>query len=188
VKQPLLVIVAGAPCTGKTALGLAIADRFELPFISKDGIKEPLADVLGTEDRAMSRKLGLASYAVLYTFCEALLKAGVSHVIERNFFRGPSTEEFLALKSRYDFMPFQVQCVTETEALKARFMSRAESGERHSVHMDRDMYEEFIESLQSRGYGQLGLGGTVYEVDTTDFSRIDYYRLFAAIGDALAGR
>ena len=48
--KSLLIIINGAPCTGKTTLGRKLAKQLRLPFLSKDGIKEVLFDTLGWED------------------------------------------------------------------------------------------------------------------------------------------
>jgi predicted kinase len=188
LKPPVLIIVSGPPCTGKTSLGVAIAGRFGLPFISKDGIKEPLGEVLGAGDRAWSRKLGLASYSLLYHFCETLLKVGVSHVIESNFTPENATERFREMKAKYGFEPLQVQCMTDGVVLVDRFKQRAASGERHPVHLDRQMYGELEKTLARGRYDKIEIGGAVYWVDTTDFSRINYERLFAALESAMQGR
>ncbi len=40
--SPLLIIVTGPPCSGKITLGRRLAQELQLPFLYKDGIKEPL--------------------------------------------------------------------------------------------------------------------------------------------------
>ena len=57
--RPLLIVVTGAPCAGKTTLARRIAETFRLPLIAKDDIKESLFDSLGWKDREWSKQLGL---------------------------------------------------------------------------------------------------------------------------------
>ena len=42
-----IVVVSGAPGTGKSTLAAVIADRLQLPLLSVDLIKEALGDALG---------------------------------------------------------------------------------------------------------------------------------------------
>jgi predicted kinase len=63
---PLLVIVSGPPCSGKTTLARWLAKELALPLIAKDNIKELLFDHLGWSDRAWSKKLGRATYPLIY--------------------------------------------------------------------------------------------------------------------------
>jgi predicted kinase len=182
--KPLVVIVSGPPCTGKTTLGKYVAAELGLPFINKDGIKERLFDTLGWSDRQWSRKLGVASYALLYYFIEAQVAVGRSFVVESNFDPVSATAQFLELKSRHDFEPVQVMCRTQGEELFARFRERAESGQRHPGHVDRQSYEEIRPVLLEGRLEPLGIGGTVIEVDTTDFGAVDCDKVVSTIREA----
>ena len=63
---PLLVIVTGLPCTGKTVLAHRLAHDIHIPIIAKDDLKESLFDSLGWSDRDWSIKLGRATIQLLY--------------------------------------------------------------------------------------------------------------------------
>ena len=185
MSKPLLVIISGPPCTGKTTLGKKISKEFSLPFINKDGIKESLFNDLGCNNRETSKKLGVASYTLLYYFIESLLSAGVSFVAESNFKPEFENERFLNFKKKYDFEPFQVLCHTNGEILFERFKTRSESGERHPGHVDHLNYDEFREALLKGGYEKLDIGGIIFDIDTTDFSSIDYNKLSDSIKSAI---
>ena len=58
---PALVLISGAPGTGKTTMGRHLATGLRIPYLGKDLIKESLFDSLGTKDREWSVKLGIAS-------------------------------------------------------------------------------------------------------------------------------
>src|SRR5262249_42209328 len=79
---PFIVIVTGPPGTGKTTLAEKIGEVFQLPVFNKDGIKEILFDTLGWSDREWSKRLGHATYMILYHVMERELAARVSFVVE----------------------------------------------------------------------------------------------------------
>ena len=183
--SPLLVIVTGAPCTGKTTLGLRLAADFRLPFIYKDGIKEILFDRLGWKDKQWSKLLSLASYDLLYYFVESLLKSGKSLIVEANFKAQVDTNKFLALKSQSEFVPFQILCRAEPEILLERFRSRAGAPERHPGHIDHLTEGDIRHSLWRGEYQALAIGGQVFEIDTTRFSTLDYTALQTSLDQAI---
>jgi AAA domain len=83
-----LVLVTGPPASGKTTLARPLAHHLGVPLLGKDTIKEALFDTLGTGDRAWSRRLGAASYAVLLALARELPTA----VLDANFYpdHGPA--------------------------------------------------------------------------------------------------
>jgi predicted kinase len=186
MKKPLLIIVSGPPCTGKTALGRRLAKQLSLPFINKDGIKESLFDTLGWKDRGWSQQLGRASSELLWYFAETQLAAAHSLIIESNFDPTFATSRLLALKATVDFEPFQVQCIAAGDILFQRFKARAESGERHPGHVDHLNYAEWQATLRLNRHDALEIGGSVIEIDTTDFQQIDYDSLITTVPLALA--
>lgn len=168
-----LVIVTGPPASGKTTLGRTLATRLRMPFLYKDGIKETLFDTLGWSDREWSRKLGVATYALLFHLLEMELAAGRSLVVESNFDAQRSAPSFLSLRERYGFRPVQVCCVAEGAVLLERCRSRATSDGRHPGHDELANMAE-LEPILLRGrLDPLPLGGPIVEVDTTDFAQVD---------------
>ena len=183
--KPLIVIISGHPCTGKTTLARALGRDLALPLIAKDDIKEALFDTLGTGDRAWSQKLGRATYKLLYVALETQLRAGRSAIVESNFGTAIASTEFGRLRERFPFEPFQIICHTEREVLFERFRQRYLSGERHPGHLDQLLYTELAARYDPHQYGSLDIGGTVVSVDTTDFTRLDYASLVAQIRETL---
>lgn len=182
MNQPILVIINGAPGAGKTTLGKHLTRELKLPFLSKDDIKETLFDTLGWQDREWSMKLGTASMAILFQFLERQLEVGKSLIVETAFIPRFHTKPFLELKNRYAFEPFQILCWADERVLFERYSGRYTEEKRHSGHVDHLVtWNQFAEVLQGGKYGILDIGGSLVEVDTTDFNRIDYESLLNSL-------
>ena len=176
----VLIIVAGPPCTGKTTLAEKIAGKFNLLLLHKDGIKEPLMDSLGAENREESRRIGIATYKVLYTLFESIMRTGNSLVIESNFYAEYDSEKINLLIRGFGYVAVQIQCRTEGKVLFERYMERANSEDRHPGHFDLQ-YQNIEPALMNGCTEPLKIDGQLIDLDTTDFERIDYEKLFETI-------
>jgi predicted kinase len=185
--RPVVIVITGPPCAGKTTIARRVAERFSLPWMGKDMVKELLFDTLGWQDREWSKKLGRASIVVLFRFLEAQVAARRSCIVESNFKAEYDTARFLDLRERYEFDLMQIECLCDGQVLFERFKRRAESGERHPGHLDHANYDEFREMLLLGRSEPLKIGGCRVEIDTTDLEGIDYQTLFAEIAQALDG-
>lgn len=185
MSKTLLIIISGPPCTGKTTLGKKISKEFQLPLLSKDEIKESLFDTLGTKDREWSKKIGIASYHILYKNIETLLNVKRSLIVESNFKSEFDSKRFLKLQKKYDFETLQIMCETTGEILFERFKKRSQSGERHPGHVDDQNFDEFKDLLLRGKHKSLNIKGKVFDIDTTEFKSIDYNFIFTFIKSAI---
>lgn len=178
---PVVIIVAGPPATGKTTLSRWLASELMLPLLNRDSIKEILFDTLGSRDRAWSQQLGAASYQLLYYSFQMLLQTGCACIVESNFQHPFDTVHMLRIQQTRLFTPLQIQCRTHPTVLHARFRQRSSSGERHPGHGD-DVAAKTLDDVQMQGWSDpLALDGPIIDLDTTDFSAIDYPTLAATI-------
>jgi adenylate kinase family enzyme len=182
---PLLIIISGLSCTGKTTLSKRIAQELHLPLINRDTIKELLFDTLGIKDREWSKQLGISSYKILYYLIDSFIQANQAIIIESNFNPEFDDQKFLDLQKRYQFESVQIICKTDGEILFERFKKRSESDERHPGHVDNQNYNEFKEILLQGKHRPLNLRSKTLEVDTTNFENIDYNSIFTAIKSAI---
>src|SRR5436305_11454514 len=113
MSKPIVVLINGWPCTGKTTLAVRLAEMLSLPMVAKDGVKELLYETLGYSDRPWSQKLGAASYELIYYFIEAQVKAGKSLIAEANFHPESAGPRLQRLVREYDFRTIQIMCTTE---------------------------------------------------------------------------
>ena len=128
---PLLVVVTGPPASGKSGLADDLAEALRLPLLTKDGVKEALFDALGTGDRDWSKRLGEATWRVVFHVVEGMLRADCSLVVEGNFETTYANPRFAELPP---FRTVQVYCTAPDDTLLERFRERAAEGRRHPGH------------------------------------------------------
>ena len=187
MNSPFILIVTGPPGAGKSTLAEYLAQELCLPLITKDGIKEALFDTLGWHDREWSKKLGHASFELMFHIAESHLEAQSSLILEAAFIPEFHTVRFLELGERYDFGSIQVYCTADDATLFERFQARAASGERHPGHVDHLAIEKrFLETLRAGKWGILEIGSPLLQVDTTDWTKVDRKALAEAITSILA--
>jgi len=182
MKTPI-IIITGYPGTGKTTLGRQLAEKYSLPFISKDGIKEILFESLGWKDREWSMKLGSASYDLLFYLVREVLRLKKPIILETHF-TPQSAKEFIELETEYEVLPLQIICTADPAVILDRVKNRVSSGERHPGHVDDTRFEELKERVDTE-YQPLKIGGEKIMVDTTDFERLDYRPIYEFIENGL---
>lgn len=166
-RRPPLVLVGGAPGSGKTTLAPVLARELGLPLLARDGIKEVLFDALGAPDRTQSCRLGGASYDLLFATAGWLLDAGVGAVVESNWRRGRSEAELVPLAARA--RTALVHCRADRAEVVRRAAARAADGSRHPGHHDAAALPEVLADLDAGRCAPLDLGPgvAVLTVETT---------------------
>lgn len=177
-----LVIITGMPGTGKTTLGHALSQKYNLPLISKDALKERMFDTLGSSDKAWSLKVSAASHRIMDYFLAELFSAGHSVIVESNFKHDIDSERFRALQRHYNLKLVQILCYADGEVVFDRFATRIANAERHEGHVELPLEQIHSEFVAANGRDNpLDIEGTTIELDTSDLSAIDYASVYAAI-------
>lgn len=180
-KENFVIIITGPTCTGKSTLAKKISDKFQIPVISRDEIKESLFDNIGWKDREWSKKLGKASFELMYQSIKKMLNLKKPFIIESPLNDELDTPKFLSLKKQFDFYPIQINCKCNGKILFERFKQRSESGDRHPGHVDHLNYDEYKTELLKGSRIPLKIGGNLIDFDSTDLSKIDYENIFEQI-------
>lgn len=192
------ILMAGMPASGKSTMAKAIAEKWKLPVISKDSIKEFLFDNIGFQSRTEKVNLGIASMEIMYYIAEQLMKAGQPFILENNF-ENSSECGIKTLLKKYQYSALTITLTGDYKEIYRRFHERDISPDRHRGHVVNDCfpekkehspeeikaasisYEAYVNSVKQRGFDDFFVGNKQIKVDTTDFSKIDMEELFSQI-------
>jgi predicted kinase len=134
--RPRLLLITGAPASGKTRLARELGTRYGCGSCSKDEFKEILFDVLGTGDAAWSRRLSDASFALLFNLAPRLLGTQELVLLEGNFRAVEHLAPLRTVLERSAAAAAQVLCVAAPATRAARLAQRAADPARHPGHRD----------------------------------------------------
>jgi predicted kinase len=156
-----LVLVSGAPGSGKTTLAVPLAAGLGFALLRKDRIKEALHDGLGAPapvDLAWSQWLGAAAMELLW----ALAGDAPAVVIEANF--RPRSSYQRGKISSLSACPVEVNCVCPPGLAARRYAERVPAS--HPVHVVTSLTAEMLaEYDRPVGVGHLITVDTTVPVD-----------------------
>ena len=170
---PILIIVTGIEASGKSYIAKYLSDKLNLPFFSKDTIKEKLFDTIGYKDRAWSQTLGKGSLAILFQTAEELLRQQQSVIIESNFQPNLAKIDIKNLIKNIPVKIFQIICFADGQEIYRRFKERVQLNNRHPGHCDDVNIIEYKDKLIKGGKFPIDIEGEKFEIDTTDFSKVN---------------
>jgi predicted kinase len=161
------LLINGPPASGKTTLGLRLAEMLQLPFLSRDTAKEPLFDVLGVPDRETNRALGRTSLAIIWALI-ADFPDELDVIVEAWFGAPPHDDVVAGLRRAGIGDVAELWCHAPGDVLAARYTERV--GRRHHGHPDASYAPELARVAPQMA--AMGIG-PVHEVDTRDLEHVD---------------
>jgi predicted kinase len=143
-----IIMVSGAPATGKSTLARALGQLLGCPLLSKDPIKESLFESLGSHlgsnvgaPAELSRLLSRAAMDVLWSLAPCCPQI----ILEANF-RPKSQRErkrFATLEGR----KLEVYCHCTPKEAARRFRERATRVDHHAAHSMKTLSAELLEEF-----------------------------------------
>lgn len=182
-----IIILTGIPASGKTTFSKYLSKELGIPVISKDFIKEILFDDIGFQSREEKIKLGIASMNIMYGIAEENMKLNNTVILENNF-ENISKKRLNVLVKTYNYEVINIRFQGDISIIYDRFVKRNNSKSRHLGHVINEEYppkgpvhknivmtlKEFQDMIISRGMLDFDIGGEVIDIDTTDFSKVNY--------------
>jgi len=179
VAKPSLIVVAGAPGTGKTTLARALAAAVRCPVIGRDEIKEGLLHTPSGRSAApdeMTRRATLIFFDAVTFFTER----NVSIVAEAAFQHRVWAPKLEALQHRAEIK--LVICHVDRAVARARIVERGRKDPARAAYHD-DAW-----ALAQPDYDPPRLPIPTLTVDTTNGYRPEFERIVAFAKERSSGR
>lgn len=180
--SPALVLVTGAPATGKTTLASRLSGELGWPLLSRDRVKELLWDALPEVERDASRDLVLkAQWPLFYALVAELLNAGVSVVAEGCVHSEWGVAELSPLTAQARTV--LIHCETDRAESHRRFAGRATSSPRHPGHDDAGLVVRVAQNPDRWAHFEkpAPLGAPTLRVNTTSGLSPDFGSVLAFV-------
>lgn len=197
-----LILLAGSPGTGKTYLLNQLKEQFPRMFvITPDEAKEYYAESIGFNHLDDKKQLEETKvWPFYYNVLSLYMDAGKRIIVSEYPFSDKQKNRLAEMSEKYGYEVVTIRLVGDFETLWQRRYHRDREPERHlSFIMESYHYgdtlenrekatnhitkEAFKQIITDRKYAEFELG-QLYEMDVTDFSKVDYGTLM----DELRGK
>ncbi|MHC5269475.1 AAA family ATPase [Enterococcus sp. LJL98] len=198
-----LILLAGSPGTGKTYLINQLKQTFPQMFvITPDEAKEYYAESVGFNDLNEKKQLEDSKvWPFYYQVLSLYMDAGKRLIVSEYPFSDKQKGRLSEMAQKYDYEVITIRLVGDFETLWQRRYHRDRAMDRHlSFIMTRYHYGDVLENrelatnhitkeafrqiITDRQYDNFELG-TLYEIDVTDFSKVDYGPLTEALKERI---
>lgn len=159
-----LIIVNGAPGSGKTTIVSHLRTQLDITIIEKDAIKEFFFDYVGFGDREWSRMLGKVAIDTLFRLAAQLFAIKDVLIIETAFYASVARQDIAQLVNMYDIDILELYCRADESVRQERFTRRARR-DRHPGHADLLNPNELIDTIER--YAPLDIG-EIMHIDTNN--------------------
>lgn len=174
-----IIIIAGYLASGKSTFALQLSKTLNVPYLIKDTFKTALCQNISIDNRNESSLFSTVTFDAMMYVTERFFETGSPIIIEGNFVPGgvKKVNEAGVIKQlidRYDYTPLTFNFIGDTYILYKRFVDREKTEERGQANKigSHVPYETFDQWCHN--FDDFHAGGTIIQIDTTDFARIDF--------------
>lgn len=125
-----LVIITGAPASGKSSIAESLGKKLCIDVISKDEFKVELFEKFGFTNHAEKRKLSIKGEQIMYETIEHYIEQNKNLIVDNHFKHFDVLREILS-RASVDVVVKCVYCVANYKILAKRYNERISSGNRH---------------------------------------------------------
>lgn len=163
-----LIIITGDLASGKSTLAASLSEELQIPFLTKDSLKEIACDAIDYSSREENRRLSIAAVnSMIYVF-EQSAKVGQDMILEANF----RSDEVLRIKDiceDYSYSVVVLGLTGDINLLYQRFLDRLPS--RHRAHTSLNL-DHSLERFASYIY-EIRNENMIYPVNYIDMTNLD---------------
>ena len=127
-----LIIMTGAPASGKSSIAETVGRKLGIDMISKDGYKIEVFEKYGFTNHAEKKKLSIKGEEIMYETIEDYITKDVDLIVDNNFKHFNVMRKIIKrVTNNVDIRC--VYCVADYEILAKRYNERIRHGNRHQA-------------------------------------------------------
>lgn len=127
-----LIILTGAPASGKSTIAQAVGKKMGIDVISKDGFKIDLFEKYGFINHSEKKKLSIRAEEILHETIEDYVKQDKNLIVDNNFKHFNIIRDILK-KTNKSVDVRCIYCVADYTILAKRYNERISEGNRHQA-------------------------------------------------------
>ena len=174
-----IIIVEGYLASGTSTFAKQLSKQINVPYLIKDTFKIALCENISVTDRKESSRFSTVTFDAMMYVVERMFEAGNPIIIEGNFVpagvkKVDEAGVIRRLIDQYGYDSLTFKFTGDTKVLHRRFVEREETAERGQVNKigSEVTYDEF--NVWCHNLDSFDVGGTIVEVDTSDFDLVDF--------------
>ena len=182
-----VIIITGYLASGKSYFYNKVKQEMQIDAFSKDELKINISRNLKSKKKFDDYELGNIAFKKMIDEIEKLMESQKDIIIEGAFsnetVKNKENEQkrIMELIKKYEYTCCVFRMTGEMKILYERFVYREKSGERNYALQFDVVCNYRIFDLINKKLDKCLLGDYVIEIDTTDFSKVDYLKYFDII-------